>query len=53
MVVVQITNHLEKLPADAPRLRKLVRAVCKRFGVSQARISIGIVDDAEIAVLNK
>jgi probable rRNA maturation factor len=53
MVVVQITNQLEKLPTDARKLKKLVRAVCRRFGVSQARISIGIVDDAEIAVLNK
>lgn len=53
MITVQITNLFEKLPADAPKLKKLVRAICKRFGVSQARISIGIVDDAEIGVLNK
>jgi len=53
MITVQITNHFEKLPADAPGLKKLVRAICKRFSVSRARISIGIVDDAEIAVLNK
>ena len=53
MVTVQITNQFEKLPADTPKLRKLVRTVCKRFGVSQARISIGIVDDAGIGMLNK
>ncbi len=53
MVVVQITNWVEKLPADAPKLKKLVRTVCKQFGISQARISIGIVDDAQITVLNK
>jgi probable rRNA maturation factor len=53
MITVQITNHFEKLPADAPKLRKLVRTVCRRFGISHARISIGIVDDAEIGVLNK
>jgi probable rRNA maturation factor len=53
MITVQITNHFEKLAADASRIRKLARAVCRRFGVSQARISIGIVDDAEISVLNK
>ncbi len=53
MITVQITNHFEKLPADAPKLKKLVRVICKRFGVFQARISIGIVDDAEIGVLNK
>ena len=53
MVTVQITNRVEQFPADARKLQKLVRAVCQRFGVSRARISIGIVDDAEIAVLNK
>jgi probable rRNA maturation factor len=53
MITVQITNHFEKLPADARKLKKLVRTICKRFGVSQARISIGIVDDAEISDLNK
>jgi probable rRNA maturation factor len=53
MITVQITNHLEKLPADVRRLKKLVRAICQQFGISQARISLGIVDDAEIAVLNK
>jgi probable rRNA maturation factor len=53
MITVQITNHLEKLPADVRRLKKLVRAICKQFGISQARISLGIVDDAEIAALNK
>ncbi len=53
MITVQITNHCEKLPADAPRLKKLVRAVCRQFGISQARISIGIVDDAEISGLNQ
>jgi probable rRNA maturation factor len=53
MITVQITNHFAKLPADTPQLKKLVRAICRRFGVSRARISVGIVDDAEISVLNK
>ncbi len=53
MITVQITNHFEKLPAEVLKLKKLVRAICKQFGISQARISIGIVDDAEIGVLNK
>jgi probable rRNA maturation factor len=53
MITVQITNHSETLTADAPKLRRLVRAVCRRFGLAQARISIGIVDDAEISLLNQ
>ena len=53
MITVQITNHVQKLPVDAPAWRKLVRAVCRRFGVAHARVSIGIVDDAEIGALNR
>jgi probable rRNA maturation factor len=53
MVTVQITRHFEKIPADLARLRKLVRTVCRRFGVARAVVSIGIVDDAEITALNR
>jgi len=53
MITVQITNHFEKLPADVAKLKKLVRTVCRQFGALHARISIGIVGDAEITVLNK
>ena len=53
MITVQITNHFEALPADAAELTKLVRAICRRFGIAHARISIGIVDDAEIGTLNR
>jgi probable rRNA maturation factor len=53
MITVQITNHVANLPADAPQLKKLVRTICRQFGISRARISIGIVDDTEIAVLNQ
>ena len=53
MVTVQITNRFESLPVDAARLKRLVRAVCRRFGVAHARISIGVVDDAEIGRLNR
>jgi probable rRNA maturation factor len=53
MVTVQITRHFEKIPADLARLKKLVRTVCRRFGVAQAVVSIGIVDDAEITALNR
>jgi len=53
MITVQITNHFAPLPVKAPELKKLVRAICKRFGITHARISIGIVDDAEISTLNR
>ncbi|OHB67063.1 MAG: rRNA maturation RNase YbeY [Planctomycetes bacterium RBG_13_60_9] len=53
MITVQITRHFESIPADISRLKKLVRAVCKRFAIAQATVSIGVVDDAEISTLNK
>jgi len=53
MITVQIQKHFADVPADASKLRTLVRTVCKRFGVSKAIVSVGIVDDAEMRKLNK
>lgn len=53
MATVQITQHFEDVPADMGRLERLVTTVCARFGASEATVSIGIVDDAEIGVLNQ
>ncbi|MBM4027042.1 MAG: rRNA maturation RNase YbeY [Planctomycetes bacterium] len=53
MIAVQITNRFEKLPVEGTKLKKLVRAICRRFGIAQATVSIGIVDDAEIGRLNR
>jgi probable rRNA maturation factor len=53
MITVPIVPHFEKVPADPAKLRRLVRTVCRRFGVSHAVVSIGIVDDGEIAALNR
>lgn len=53
MIAVHITKRCQTAPADESKLKKLARAVCKRFGISQAAVSIGIVDDAEMRGLNK
>lgn len=53
MVTIQITKHFSNAPARPAGLRTLVRAVCRRFNVSHATIGIGIVDDAEMRLLNK
>lgn len=52
MITVRITKQF-RVSAYTPRLKKLVQAVCPRFGVAQAAVSIGIVDDAEISELNR
>jgi probable rRNA maturation factor len=48
MIVVQFakprtTNH---------KLRRLVRFVCKRFGLTSATVSVAVVDDAQFRRLN-
>jgi probable rRNA maturation factor len=53
MITIQIQKHFADVPADAPKLRMLVRSICKQFGVSRAVVSVGIVDDDEMRKLNK
>jgi probable rRNA maturation factor len=52
-IVVQIARYFDGLGFHAARLRKLVKAVCSRFKLSRATVSIAIVNDAEIRRLNK
>ena len=52
-MVVQVAEEFDGLEVDLPELEKLVRAVCKRFRLSRATISIAIVDDARIRKVNK
>lgn len=51
-IIVQITNNFDGLDSPASKIKKLVRAVCNRFRLSEATVSIAIVDDAEIRKLN-
>jgi probable rRNA maturation factor len=53
MTTVQITTHCEAAPVDHSKLETLVETVCERFGLSDATVSVGVVDDAEIAKLNQ
>jgi len=53
MITIEITKHLADVPANLSKLKTLVRAVCGRFAVSQAVVSIGIVDDAQMRRLNR
>jgi len=52
MITVEVKTHYAEAPADPPKLTRLVRAICRRFAVPRAVISIGIVDDAEMRRLN-
>jgi len=52
-VAVQIAKEFKNIDVCLPRLEKLVRAICNRFKLSKATISIAIVDDAQIRKINK
>jgi probable rRNA maturation factor len=52
-IVIQITKDFKYIDANLPKFKKLVRAVCKRFKLSKATVSIAIVGDVEIRKLNK
>jgi probable rRNA maturation factor len=53
MIEVQVTEHSAGGLLRPSELVQLVRAVCERFGVRQATVSVGIVDDSEITELNR
>jgi probable rRNA maturation factor len=52
-IIVQIAKNFRGIEVSPSKLRKLVKAICTRFALSKATVSIAIVDDAEIRRLNK
>ncbi len=52
-VSVQITKDFDGLRLNLPKLKKLIKAVCSRFKLYKAMVTVAIVDDAEIRKLNK
>ena len=52
-ITVQITKNFDSLNLNVPKLKKLVKAVCNRFKLRKAAVSIAIVNDAEIRKVNK
>ena len=53
MIVIHITNRQKTLPVDRRRMRQAVRAIVRDAGISEATISIAIVDDPTIAKLHQ
>ncbi len=52
-IVVQIAKNFDSIDICLPRLKKLVKAICDRFKLSMATVSIAIVDDAQIRKVSK
>ena len=52
-IAVQIAKKFKDIDADLHRLKELVKAICDRFELSKAVISIALVDDAEMRKVNR
>ncbi len=51
-IVVQIAKNFDSIDVCLSKVKKLVDAICNRFKLSKAIVSIVIVDDAQIRKLN-
>jgi len=53
LISIAITNRQTTLPLDRRRTRQTILAVLRGAGISEARISVAIVDDSAIARLHQ
>jgi len=53
MIVVDINQQFHSLKISTKGLKGLVRAVCRRFGISRARVAIVIVGNRPMRRLNR
>lgn len=52
-ITVQIINSFDTRNVSLSRLKKLVKAICARFNLPAAAISVAVVDNAQIRKANK
>jgi probable rRNA maturation factor len=52
-IVVNITRDFKNINCPRQKLRKLVRTVCNRFGLANVTVSIAVVDNKRIRILNE
>jgi probable rRNA maturation factor len=52
VIAIHITDRQKTLKIDRRRMRQVVRAIIRDAGISEATISIAILDDAAIAKLH-
>lgn len=53
MIQIEITDQQAALPVETDRLRRAARAILEDHGPDVAELSIAIVDDSTIHVLNR
>jgi len=52
MITIQITKNFHDIKVSLPRIKKLVKSICGRFKLSNATVSIAIVDNAQMRKIN-
>jgi len=52
MITVQIVKNFRNIELSLPKIKKLVRTICERFKLSNATISIVIVDNMQMCKIN-
>lgn len=52
-IFVEINKKYDDIEIDEDRICEVVTGVCRQFGVSSARVSIAVLDDATIRGVNK
>ena len=52
MIAVQITKNFQNINVSLSKIEKLVKAICNRFKLANATISIAIVDDTQMRKVN-
>ena len=51
--MISITNRQKHVPIDRRRMRRAVQAIVREAGITDAQISVAVVDDRTIAALHQ
>ncbi len=52
MITIQITQRFPDVKVSLPKIKKLVKSICELFKLSNATVSIAIVDNAQMRKIN-
>jgi probable rRNA maturation factor len=52
MITIQIAKNFQDIRVSLPRIKKLVRLICRRFQLTNATVSIAIVDNIQMRKVN-
>lgn len=52
-IIIQISKDFRSIDLNTLKLKKLVKSICNRFKLTEAAISIAVIDDAQSSKLNR